>query len=132
MKIKFLITLFFFLIQTINHAQQQSNLIGTWKLKTVLDSSGKKCKGIKKYTLTINADTSYKMDLGGTSGVVGHWSVDGNKIKFEANTVVDPCMEWSFDDEFKSFEITDAGALIIDFFICGEVAGRSYFEKVKP
>lgn len=132
MKTKFLIALFFVLIQTINHAQQQANLIGTWKLKTVLDGSGKKCKGVKKYTLTISADTSYKMDFVGTSGIAGHWSVEGNKIKFDAKTVVDPCMEWSSDDEFKSFEITDADKLVIDLFICGEVAGRSYFEKVKP
>jgi hypothetical protein len=129
---KFLLALFFFLIQTINHAQQHSNLIGTWKLKTVLDSSGKKCKRIKKYTLTISADNSYIMNFGGTSGIAGHWSTDGNKIKFDAKTVVDPCMEWNSDDEFKSYEIMDSGTLIIDLFICGEVAGRSYFKKLKP
>lgn len=129
---KFLVTFVFFLIQTINHAQVESNLVGTWKLKTVLDSSGKKCKGIKKYTLIINADHSYQMNFGGTSGVVGQWAIDANKIKFDANTVVDPCMEWRFDDEFKSYEITDAGMLIVDLFICGEMDGRSCFEKVKP
>lgn len=128
---KLLIVTLTLLIINSSVIQGQSELIGRWKLKMVLDNSGKKCSQIKKYDLVIYPDNKYEMLFGTTSWVSGKWELEESKIKFEAATIADPCMQWRSDKELKSFEITDDGILIIDFFICGIVDGRSYFKKMK-
>lgn len=110
-------------------AQGQSDLTGTWKLKKVVETSGKKCSGIQHYTLVLHSDKTYEMLFGGTSWISGKWELDVNKLKFEAQSIADPCMEWRVDNEFKSFEVTEDGILIIDLFMCNILDGRSYFKK---
>lgn len=128
---KLLIAIFTLLLINCSVAQGQSDLIGTWKLKNVVETSGKKSKDVKRYKLIIYANKKYAILFGGTSWISGEWEQEGNKIKFESQTVSDPCMEWSFDHEFKPFEIADNGILIIDIFICGTVDGRSYFKRIQ-
>lgn len=128
---KLLIVTLTLLIINSSVVKAQSELIGRWKIKMVLDNSGKKSSEIKKYDLVIYPDNKYEMLFGGTSWVSGKWELEESKIKFEAATVADPCVEWNSDKEFKSFEIRVDGILIIDFFICGIVDGRSYFKKMK-
>lgn len=128
---KFLTTLLLLLIWGNISAQTPSDLVGTWKLKTVRDSTEKKCKGIEKYVLIIHPDHTYDMYFGGSSGASGRWEIEGNKIKFDAQSIADPCMEWRVDKEFKSFEITNDGMLVIDMFICSNAKGKSYFKKKK-
>lgn len=130
-KMKLFLLIFLSLIVTVSFSQNQLDLLGTWKLKTVLDGSEKKCQKIDKYKLTFYSDSTYIMNFGRTSGVLGKWSIADNKIKFYAQSISDPCFDWKVDEEFKSFEIDDQGILIIDMFMCGTVNGRSYFKKMK-
>lgn len=127
---KLFLFIVFSLTFAVSFSQKQSDLLGTWKLKTVLDSSEKKCLKIDKYKLTFNSDSTYIMNFGRTSFVLGRWTVVGNRIKFYAQSIADPCFEWKVDEEFKSFKINDQGILIIDLFICGNTNGRSYFKKM--
>ncbi|MBX2942745.1 MAG: hypothetical protein KF860_10390 [Cyclobacteriaceae bacterium] len=130
---KLFLFIFFSLTFAVSFSQKQSDLylLGTWKLKTVLDSSGKKCLKIDKYKLTFNSDSTYIMNFGRSSFILGTWTVVDNKIKFNAQSIADPCFEWEADKQFKSFEINDQGILIIDMFICSTINGRSHFKKMK-
>lgn len=128
---KLFLLIFLSLTFAVSFSQKQSDLLGTWKLKTVLDSSEKKCQKIVKYKLTFYSDSTYVMNFGGTSGVLGTWTVMDNKIKFDAKSVADPCFEWKVDKEFKPYKINAQGILIIDMFICGTLSGRSHFKKMK-
>lgn len=128
-KMKFTTVLCFLSIQSLTFAQGQQDFVGVWKLKTVIDNSGKRCSGIRKFTLTLDTDSSYYMYFGGTSWVEGKWVTEGDKIQFDAQTIADPCMEWTYDKDFKDLYLTEDKTLIIDMFICGTVDGSSYFRK---
>lgn len=112
-------------------AQTQFNVLGSWKLKSVVDSVGQKHSNVNKYKLSFYSDSTYLMDFGGTASAYGSWALANNKIKFDAKTVSDPCFEWKSDKEFKSLELNDQGMLVIDMFICGNTSGKSYFKKMK-
>lgn len=129
-KMKLVITVLAFVILNGTVVYGQADLTGTWKLKKVIETSGKKYSGAKSYTLVLRADQRYEMYFGGTSWISGKWELNVTKLKFEAQSIADPCMEWKFDNEFKSFEMTSDGTLIIDMFVCNIPEGRSYFKKV--
>jgi hypothetical protein len=108
-----------------------SRLIGTWKIEKVVNnsSSSVNCEGVTGFKLTFNSDSTYTFDAGSGYITAGKWKIEGNKINFYNNKLLDPS-KGSVGDHAYTYKIRSDGILVIDEYMCSELGGKTFYKKI--
>lgn len=111
--------------------QSATDLIGTWQIEKVVNSTSSSinsCEGVTEYKLTFKSDNSYSFDAGPGYITSGKWKIEGGKINFFDSKLSDPS-QGTVADHAYPYAINEDDILIIDEYICSELGGKTYYVK---